>query len=58
MARDIANESMVLLKNDGTLPLKQGDSKSRWSVRWRIRPNTCWATTTEFRPTPFLFWKD
>src|SRR5204862_1986763 len=27
MARAIANESMVLLKNDGTLPLKQGAIK-------------------------------
>jgi len=27
MARDIANEAMVLLKNDGTLPLKKGATK-------------------------------
>ena len=27
LARTIANESMVLLKNDGTLPLKQGKLK-------------------------------
>ena len=27
MARDIANKSMVLLKNDGTLPLKKGPTR-------------------------------
>ena len=57
MARAIANESMVLLKNDGTLPLKQARSKSRWLGRSQIRRNTCLATTTEFRRTQFRCWK-
>ncbi len=35
MARKLANESMVLLKNDGVLPLKTSGVKMRWWGRWR-----------------------
>ncbi len=57
LAHKLANESMVLLKNDGTLPLKSTGQRSWWWGRWLTRRACCWETTTEFRRTPFRFWK-
>ena len=57
LARKLANESMVLLKNDGVLPLKTSGIKIAVSVRSPIRPRCCWATTTAFPRTPFRFSK-
>ena len=59
LALKLANESMVLLKNDGVLPLKtHGQRRLPWWARWRSRRACCSATTTEFRRTPCRFWKD
>ena len=58
MARDIANKSMVLLKNDGTLPLKEERRRSRSLDHSLIRRGICSATTQELQHTQYLFWKD
>ena len=43
----LARESMVLLKNNGVLPLQRPESgASRWWGRWPTRSMCCWATTT------------
>ena len=58
LALKLANESMVLLKNDGVLPLKNDRGQdSWWWARWRSRRACCWAITTGFRRIRFRFWK-
>jgi len=53
MARSLANESMVLLKNDGTLPLKPGPLKIALIGPLADQTSICWETTTEFHAHSF-----
>ena len=58
MARAVANEAMVLLKNDGTLPLKKGRDQTRCG-RTACGPDEIsrLAITPAFRRTQFQCWK-
>ena len=52
LALKTARESMVLLKNDGVLPLLGVSRKFWWWVRWLNRSRCCTATTLARRRTP------
>lgn len=41
LSADFSLQSMVLLKNDSTLPLKVASRTSRLSSRWWTRPRVC-----------------